>query len=93
MIWPETQSTLQTAVIQAVWHISEVLFAPLAGVFADPWDRKAVMVTTNVAATVVVGVVALEVVNGSGCQHSDPPYFRWPRCVINVMPGLLPILS
>ena len=62
VIWSETQSTLQTAVIQAVWHIPDVLFAPLAGVFADRWDRKAIMVTTNVAAAAVVGAVVLIVV-------------------------------
>ena len=74
-------------------HNPDVVFAPLAGVFADRWDRKAIMVTTNVAAAAVVGAVALEAVNGSGCQRSDPPYFRWPGCVMNMMPGLLPILS
>ena len=59
VVWTETQSTLQTAIIQAVWHIPDVLFAPLAGVLADRWDRKAIMVTTNVAAASVVGAVVL----------------------------------
>ncbi|MCY3802398.1 MAG: MFS transporter [Chloroflexi bacterium] len=62
VVWSETQSTLQTAVIQAVWHIPDVLFAPLAGVLADRRDRKAIMVTTNVAAAAVVGAVVLIVV-------------------------------
>ncbi len=62
VVWSETQSTLQTAIIQAVWHIPDVIFAPLAGVLADRWDRKAIMVTTNVAAASVVGAVALVVV-------------------------------
>ena len=55
VVWTETQSTLQTAIVQAVWHIPDVLFAPVAGVLADRWDRKAIMVTTNVAAAAVVG--------------------------------------
>ncbi len=59
VVWSETQSTLQTAIIQAVWHIPDIIFAPLAGVLADRWDRKAIMVTTNVAAASVVGAVAL----------------------------------
>ena len=42
VVWSETQSTLQTAVIQAIWHLPDVLFAPLAGVFADRWNRKAI---------------------------------------------------
>ncbi len=63
VVWSETQSTLQTAIIQAVWHIPDVLFGPLAGVLADRWNRKAIMVTTNVGAAVVVGAVALIVVS------------------------------
>ena len=62
VVWTETQSTLQTAIIQAVWHIPDVIFAPLAGVLADRWDRKAIMVTTNVAAAAVVGAVVLIIV-------------------------------
>ena len=62
VVWSETQSTLQTAIIQAVWHIPDIIFAPLAGVLADRWDRKAIMVTTNVGAAAVVGAVALVVV-------------------------------
>ena len=62
VVWSETQSTLQTAIIQAVWHIPDVIFAPLAGVLTDRWDRKAIMVTTSLAAAGVVGAVALLVV-------------------------------
>ena len=62
VVWSETQSTLQTAIIQAVWHLPDVIFAPLAGVLADRWDRKAIMVTTNIAAASVVAAVALLVV-------------------------------
>ena len=62
VVWSETQSTLQTAVIQAIWHLPDVLFAPLAGVFADRWNRKAIMVATNLGAAAVVGAVALIVV-------------------------------
>ena len=57
LVWAETQSTLQTAIIQAIWHLPDVLFAPLAGVLADRWDRKSIMVTTSVAAAAVVGAV------------------------------------
>ena len=59
VVWSETQSTLQTAIVQAIWHIPDVLFAPLAGVLADRWDRKSIMVTTNVAAAAVVGAVVV----------------------------------
>ena len=59
VVWAETQSTLQTAVIQAIWHLPDVIFAPLAGVLADRWDRKAIMVTTSLAAAAVVGAMTL----------------------------------
>ena len=59
VVWSETQSTLQTAILQAIWHLPDVIFAPLAGVLADRWDRKAIMVTTSLAAAAVVGAVAL----------------------------------
>ncbi len=59
VVWSETQSTLQTAIIQAIWHLPDVIFAPLAGVLADRWDRKAIMVATSLAAAAVVGAVAL----------------------------------
>ena len=62
VVWSETQSTLRTAIVQAIWHIPDVLFAPLAGVLADRWDRKAIMVSTNVAAAAVVGAVAVVIV-------------------------------
>ena len=59
VVWSETQSTLQTAIIQAVWHLPDTFFAPLAGVLADRWDRKLIMVTTNLAAASVVGAVVV----------------------------------
>ena len=62
VVWSETQSTLQTAIVQAVWHVPDALFAPLAGVLADRWDRKAIMVTTNIAAAAVVGAVVVVIV-------------------------------
>ncbi len=61
-VWSETQSTLQTAIIQAIWQLPDVLFAPLAGVLADRWNRKAIILTTNLGAAAVVGAVALIVV-------------------------------
>lgn len=62
VVWSETQSTLQTAVIQAIWHLPDVIFAPLAGVLADRQNRKMIMLATNLGAAAVVGAVALIVV-------------------------------
>ena len=62
VVWSETQSTLYTAVVQAVWHIPDVIFAPVAGVLADRLDRKAIMVATNVTAAAVVVAVAVVII-------------------------------
>ncbi len=62
VVWSETQSTLMTAIIQAVWHLPDVIFAPVAGALADRWNRKAIMVVTNLAAAGVVGAVAVVIV-------------------------------
>jgi DHA3 family macrolide efflux protein-like MFS transporter len=58
VVWTEARSTLQTAIIQAVWQLPDALFAPLAGIIADRWDRKSFMVITSIVAAVVVGAVA-----------------------------------
>ncbi|MDE0684426.1 MAG: MFS transporter [Candidatus Poribacteria bacterium] len=59
IVWSETRSTLQTAIIQAIWQLPDILFAPLAGVMADRWDRKRIMLITNLLAAVAVGAVAI----------------------------------
>lgn len=64
VVWSETQSTLQTAIVQAVWHLPDILFAPLAGVMADRWNPKSIMVVTTLgaAAVVMAVVVAISVI-------------------------------
>lgn len=58
-VWSETESTLQTAIIPAIEHLLYVIFILLAGVLADRWNRKAIMIATSLAAAAVVGVVTL----------------------------------
>lgn len=65
VIYQESGSVLQTAIIQVVWHLSSFLFGPLAGALADHWDRKRIMVITNfLSAAVVGGVAAIILVRG-----------------------------
>lgn len=59
MVYTQSGSALRTAFVQVVWHLSSILFGPLAGILADRWDRKRIMVVTNLLAAVVVGAVAL----------------------------------
>jgi MFS family permease len=56
---------LQTALVQVVWHLSDILFGPVAGVLADRLDRRRIMIVTNLLAAAVVGAMAaLMVVQG-----------------------------
>ena len=59
VVWSETQSTFQTAIIQAIWQLPDILFAPLAGVMADRWDRKRIILITNLLSAVAVGALAI----------------------------------
>jgi MFS transporter, DHA3 family, macrolide efflux protein len=58
VIYTQSHSALQTSLIQVVWHLDRIIFGPLAGIFADRWDRKRIMVLTNVLSAVVVGALA-----------------------------------
>lgn len=58
VVYTQSRSALQTALIQVVWHLSRVLCAPIAGILADRWDRKRIMVLTNLFAAGVVAAVA-----------------------------------
>jgi MFS transporter, DHA3 family, macrolide efflux protein len=58
VIYTQSHSALQTSLIQVVWHLDRIIFSPLTGIFADRWDRKRIMVLTNVLSAVVVGALA-----------------------------------
>jgi DHA3 family macrolide efflux protein-like MFS transporter len=59
VVYTQSGSALQTAIIQAIWHLPSVLFGPIAGTLADRWDRKRIMVASNVLSAAVVGAVAV----------------------------------
>ncbi|HLG65470.1 MAG TPA: MFS transporter [Ktedonosporobacter sp.] len=58
VIYAQSGSALQTALISVIWHISSIVFGPFAGAVADRWDRKYIMVMTNAVSALVVGIVA-----------------------------------
>lgn len=60
IVYTQSNSALQTAVISVVWHVSSSLIGPLAGTLADRWDRKRILVTVNLLSALVVGAVAAE---------------------------------
>lgn len=59
VIYAQSRSALQTAIVQVVWQLADFLCGPVAGVLADRWDRQRIMVVTNVLAAAVVGAVAI----------------------------------
>lgn len=58
IVYTQSGSVLQTALVQVVWQLPDILVGPFAGVWADRFDRKRIMVVTNLCAALVVGVVA-----------------------------------
>src|SRR5579885_1202079 len=39
VIYAQSGSALQTALISVIWHISSIVFGPFAGAVADRWDQ------------------------------------------------------
>lgn len=58
VIYAESHSVLQTAFIQVIWHLDRILIGPFTGILADRWDRKHIMLLTNILSALVVGGLA-----------------------------------
>lgn len=58
VIYTESGSAFQTAIIQVLWHLSNILLAPLAGVIADRGNRRLIMVLANMLSAGIVGLLA-----------------------------------
>lgn len=59
IIFMQSHSALQTSLIQVVWHLDKILFGPLAGVIADRWSRKRIMLLTSMLQVGVVATLAV----------------------------------
>jgi MFS transporter, DHA3 family, macrolide efflux protein len=60
VIYTSSHSLLQTSFVQVVWQLDRILFGTIAGVFADRWNRKRIMVVVNVLQALVVGALAAQ---------------------------------
>jgi MFS family permease len=58
LIYTQSHSALRTSLIQVVWHLDRIVFGPFAGIVADRWDRKRIMVMANVLSAVTVSALA-----------------------------------
>jgi MFS family permease len=47
LVWQQTGSTMQLTFVAAATLLPEVIFAPLAGVVADRWDRRHVLILSD----------------------------------------------
>lgn len=58
VVYTQSNSVLQTALVQVVWQIPDILFAPIAGAWADRLDRRKIMIRTNLLAALAVAALA-----------------------------------
>lgn len=53
-VYQQTGSTLATAAMAATYYLPAVLLGSVAGVFADRWDRRRIMIATNLIQALVM---------------------------------------
>ena len=58
-VYEQTDSTLAVAVVFAARFLPRVLFGSIAGVFVDRWDRKRIMVVSDIARAVFLAPLLL----------------------------------
>lgn len=63
-LYEETGSTTLFALSMFVWFLPTVLFAPIAGVLADRYDRRLLMIYADGVAFLATSVIALMVFSG-----------------------------
>lgn len=57
-IYSTSHSMLQTSFIQVVGQLDRILFGTIAGIFADRWDRKKIMISVNILSALILGALA-----------------------------------
>ncbi len=58
-VYQQTGSTLATAVMAATYYLPAVLLGSVAGVFVDRWDRRRIMIVTNLIQAAVMLLLLL----------------------------------
>jgi MFS transporter, DHA3 family, macrolide efflux protein len=57
VVYAQSGSTLQSALVGVVSQLSFVIMSPLSGALADRWNRKTMMWSTNILSAIVVGLL------------------------------------
>jgi len=63
-VYQQTGSTLATAGMAATYYLPAVVLGSVAGVFADRWDRRQIMIATNLIQATVMLLLLLVRSNG-----------------------------
>ncbi|PFA62907.1 hypothetical protein CN378_17865 [Bacillus sp. AFS015802] len=58
-VFSQSSSTFQTAMIGAMWQISDMIISPIAGALADRWERKKLLLVTNILAGSIVFLLVI----------------------------------
>ncbi|WP_031424701.1 MFS transporter [Exiguobacterium sp. NG55] len=59
IVYSQSQSALLTAVIGAVWHLTDIFIGPVAGVIADKYDKVKVLVLSNLTSGIATLLVSI----------------------------------
>ncbi|MGM7683318.1 MFS transporter [Cytobacillus sp. Hm23] len=62
VIYEQSQSVFQSALVGVIWHISGAVFSPIAGALADFINRKKLLVTIHLLSGSVTFIVAINVI-------------------------------
>lgn len=57
-VYSYSQSMFQSSLIQVVWHLDRMLVGLIAGTVADRYNRKKILIVTNLLAAGIVGTLA-----------------------------------
>lgn len=61
VIYTSSHSFLQTSFVQVIWQLDRIIFGTIAGVFADRWNRKRIMVIVNILQALIAGALAVQI--------------------------------
>src|SRR5690606_23173491 len=59
VVYAQSQSVLQSALVVVAFHLFTVLMSPIAGVVPDRLDRKTIMCSFNLLAALIVGITVV----------------------------------
>lgn len=59
VVYEKSHSTLASALIGVLWHVTDMIIAPVAGVLADTKNKKHILITTNGLSSLFCFLIAM----------------------------------